>query len=315
MTLEIKNLRKGFKNVEALKSLNFSLEPGGSVALLGPNGAGKSTAVKVLVTLLKPDEGAYLWNGENLFRQTHRIRDLTGYVSQEMAMDKVLTAVEFMKLNAGLLHLDWKTNRVRAMGLLARLGLSESENRTVGTYSGGMKRRLDLAVSLLNNPKILVLDEPTTGLDLEARELIWNLIRGFLDKGGMLILASHDFRELGELADEILILERGAVTHRGTPKALKQTLGSQIIRLKIREYMTEADFAAVRRVFEAWGDAVVWYSSESHATLALKEELPMSDVQARIYRDMSAAGLNVHTLFLQKTDLEDVYRLNLGGTP
>ncbi len=313
MTLEIKNLRKAFQDVEALKALDFSLEPGGSLALLGPNGAGKSTAIKILVTLLKPDAGVYLWEGEDLFLRTHRIRELTGYVSQELAMDKVLTGVEFMQLNAGLLHLNWKQHRARAMDLLNRLGLSEAENRTVGTYSGGMKRRLDLAVSLLNEPRILVLDEPTTGLDLEARELIWGLIRDFLEKGGMLVLASHDFREVQELAKEILILEKGEVTRRGGPEALKRDLGHHIIRLKTREYMAAEDLSAVRRVFQPWGDEVVWYPSEDHATLALKQAAPMRDIQDRIYRDMKAAGLNVHTLYLQKPDLEDVYRLNLGG--
>ena len=253
MALIVQDHRKSFGDVHALRSLSFHLDSGKSVALLGPNGAGKSTAVKILVSLVKPDAGTYLWKDENLFAKPARIRDLVGYVSQELAMDKILTGAEFMRFCAGLLHLDWKVHRQRAHEILKLMGLEEAKTRKVGDYSGGMKRRLDLAAALLHDPKVLVLDEPTTGLDIEAKEQIWALVSNFVRNGGALILASHDFREVAELADEVLILQKGEVVRQGEPEALKQRLGAYIIRIKTHEFMHEPDMKAVREGLKTWG--------------------------------------------------------------
>jgi len=313
MSLEIKGLRKSYKNVDALKSLSFSLEPGKAVALLGPNGAGKSTAIKLLVTLLQPDGGEFNWQGQNLFEKPSAIRNLLGYVSQELAMDKQLTGTEFMRFCAGVKHLHWKTSGPRALDLLDRMGLSEAKDQLVGEYSGGMKRRLDLASALLTEPQILVLDEPTTGLDVEARETIWKLIRGFMEQGCSLILASHDFREVQELTDQVLIMEKGSVLKEGSPDELKSTLGNLIIRLKTQEFMGAEAKTSVRRVFEKWGDEVTWHDDEVFATLAFRGSDSMTQLQSRIYDAMSEADLEVYSLNLQRPDLEDVYRFALGG--
>ncbi len=313
MSLEIKGLRKSYKNVDALKSLSFGLEPGKAVALLGPNGAGKSTAIKLLVTLLQPDGGEFNWQGQNLFKKPGAIRDLLGYVSQELAMDKQLTGAEFMRFCAGVKHLHWKKIGPRAHELLDQMGLSEAKDQLVGEYSGGMKRRLDLASALLTEPQILVLDEPTTGLDIEARETIWKLIHGFMEQGCSLILASHDFREVQELTDHVLIMEKGSVLKEGSPDDLKNALGDLIIRLKTKEFMDPQDMTSVRAVFEKWGDAVTWHDDETFATLAFRGDDSMSQLQSRIYDAMSDASLEVDSLNLQRPDLEDVYRFALGG--
>jgi len=315
MTLAIRDLRKRFKELEALKPLSFTLEAGAGVALLGPNGAGKSTAVKIMVTLLQADGGAFLWQGEDLMAKPAEIRRLLSYVSQEMAMDKMLTGLEFMRFCAGLLHLEWKRHRTRAEEILDRMGLAEARNRLVGTYSGGMKRRLDLAAALLKEPKILVLDEPTTGLDIEARETIWELIADFKAGGGYLILASHDFREVGMLADQVLIMDRGRVTAAGPPAELKAALGRFIIRLKTCELMGGKDFERVREIFAKWGEEVAWRPDDQFATLIYRGEADMAQLQHRIYTEVGAAGLAAHALNIAMPDLEDVYRFNVGGAP
>lgn len=315
MTFQIKDLRKSYKGVDALKKLDFELPEGGSVALLGPNGAGKSTAIKVMVSLVTPDGGAFMQGSDNLFDKPSRIRDLLGYVSQELALDKQMTGAEFMRFTAGIMHMPWKTTKDKAMGLLDQMGLSEAKDRLIGEYSGGMKRRLDLACALLHDPKILVLDEPTTGLDIEARETIWGLIKAFMDKGGSLILASHDFREVGELSKAVLIMEQGEVIRRGTPEQLKTDLGRFIIRLKTSEFMTKVDHDALRPHFQNWNDCTLydWDDEEACATLVYRGSSEMGELQNALYAHLNQAGFQAHALNLHMPDLEDVYRFATGG--
>lgn len=313
MVLRIEKLSKKYKDVTALKSLDFCLNPGESVALLGPNGAGKSTAIKLLTTLISPDSGTFHYGDEDLFKTPHKIRDLLGYVSQEMAMDKQLTGSEFIRFCAGILHLPWKSHGARAMSLLDQMGLSDAKDRLVGTYSGGMKRRLDLASALLHDPKILVLDEPTTGLDIEARETIWGLIKVFMAKGRSLILASHDFREVDELAAQVLILDKGEVVRRGSPDDLKTALGRYIIRLKTSDYMIASHVEKVCDALSDWGDQLLQQHDDEYATFIYRgDQSSMQVTQDDIYVALKAAGLVVKSLNIQSPSLEDVYRFATG---
>ncbi len=307
----VDGLRKSYGGVAALKSLSFTLEPGRAAALLGPNGAGKSTAVRILVSLERPDGGKYAWRDVDLLAEPRRIRDLIGYVSQEIALDKMMTGVELMRFTAGLLHLHWRDCRERAYDLLEQMGLGDAKDRRIEGYSGGMKRRLDLAAALLKRPKALILDEPTTGLDIEARERIWGLIRAFLHEGGSLILASHDFREVDELSDDVLVLERGAVVAHGPAVRLKRDLGRYIVRVKTREFMSPEEIEAVGRLFADWADEATWRAEEACATLAYKGELAMGDLHARVVDALERGGLPVHAVNVQAPTLEDVYRFAL----
>ena len=313
MTLSVKGLRKSYGDILALEALDFDLVRGGSVALLGPNGSGKSTAVKMLVSLLAPDGGTMTWDGKSLLENPSEIRKRVGYVSQELAMDKMLTGVEFMRFCSGLLHIPWKKNRDRAMGLLEAMGLKEAEDRLIGEYSGGMKRRLDLAAALLNDPGILVLDEPTTGLDIEAKEMIWDLIADVMGKGSALILASHDFQEVQKLAQNILILEKGAVVCRDTANALKRNLGHLIIRIKTREYMEQHDFSQVRDLLDKQSLPIQWRDDDHFATLAYGGDASMSEMQSHIVSLFEGAGVGIHSLNIQEPDLEEVYRFAVGS--
>lgn len=313
MSLNVTDLHKRYKEVHALSGLSFSLAPGSALALLGPNGAGKSTAVKILTTLVRPDSGRIEWEGKDLLNDPPALRDLVGYVSQEIAMDKVLTAVEFMRFTAGLLHLKWRDHKDRALGLIKQLGLEEAQHRRVGDYSGGMKRRLDLATALLHNPKVLILDEPTTGLDIEARELIWRLIEQFKRDGGAVILASHDFQEVQHLADQVLILEQGKISRQGGPEPLKQELGHWIVRFRSHEFMDEAAMDAARRVFGEQPGYRVLDQETSCLALACSSEAGMSDIHQQVFATATDAGLPVFSLNIQHPNLEDVYRFSLRG--
>jgi len=192
------------------------------------------------------------------------------------------------------------------------MGLEEAQDRLVGEYSGGMKRRLDLAAALLNDPAILVLDEPTTGLDVEAREQIWGLIRQFMDKGGALILASHDFREVTELAQYILILQNGEVAVEGPALDLKNKVGRYIVRIKTAEFMNQEQKQAAKKALQSWND-IVWHDEEEYATLAYQGDEAMTQLQARVCQGLEAHGLHIASVNVSEPNLEDAYRFTLGA--
>lgn len=313
MSWEIKNLSKQFKDVKALDNFHLSLPQGKVAALLGPNGAGKSTAIRILVSLLRPDGGQFLEGNKDLLNDSYALRQTVGYVSQELAMDKALTGWEFMRFCAGILHLPWRDVEGHAADLIKRLDLEAAKDRQVGKYSGGMKRRLDLASALLHRPRLLVLDEPTNGLDLEARELIWNEIQQFLSEGGTVLLVSHDFREVDTLSDSITILQKGQVAASGSKAELCQKLGSFVVQLKSQAFMDEAAFEAMRAAFADWGNRVQWLPDPEQGVFVYREQAEMKDLQDRIYDTMRGASLDVQALQLQRPDVENVYRFALGG--
>lgn len=312
MTLEITGLTKAYKDLVALDDFGFSLEAGQCLALLGPNGAGKTTAIKSLVTLLQPDSGNFLWEGTDLFPQPHKIRELIGYISQEIAMDKVLTGLEFLQFCAGILHLPWKQYKQQAITLLEQLDLKEAMNRPVRQYSGGMKRRLDLASAMLNDPKILILDEPTTGLDIEARELIWNLLADYRREGGRMILVSHDFREIDTLADQIAILSKGKTAAQGTPEVLRHALGDFMVRIQTAEFMGKGAVDRLKTLVNSWQQGLQWLDQEDAAVFAYKGSLSLAEIQRDISSLIEKADLPLHTLNIRQPSLEDVYRFAVG---
>lgn len=313
MSLEVRDLSKSYKDFTALQNFGFSLESGQCLALLGPNGAGKTTAIKAMVTLLKPDRGQFLWHGEDLFPKPKAIRGLIGYISQELAMDKVLTGLEFMRFCAGLLHLPWKKHRDHALGLLDRLGLGEAKDKPVGQYSGGMKRRLDLASAMLHNPQVLILDEPTTGLDIEAREQIWHLLSEYRKEGGRILLVSHDFREIDSLADQILILQKGQTVAKGEPETLRKGLGQFIVRLQTHEFMTAKHLESLQTLLNQWQRDLRWLEDSEAAIFAYRGESGPAEIQQALYRQLEEAQQPIQSLNIQQPSLEDVYRFAIGG--
>lgn len=219
-TIQVKDLRKSYRNLHVLKGVNFEVEKGHIFALLGPNGSGKTTIVKILTTLLKPDSGTVSVNGFDLASKPGKVRESISLTGQFAAVDEVLTGRENLVMIARLRHLD-NPGQV-ADDLLKRFGLTEAAGRKASTYSGGMRRRLDIAMSLVGNPQLIFLDEPTTGLDPEARLEVWKIVKELAGSGTTVFLTTQYLDEAEQLADRIAILHEGTIIVNGTFAELKR---------------------------------------------------------------------------------------------
>lgn len=218
--IEVTNLHKSFKKVEVLKGVDFQVEKGTIFALLGSNGAGKTTIIRILSTLLKSDNGTAIINGFDVLKNPGRVRQSISLTGQFAAVDEMLTGQENLMMIARLRHLKNPTGIAKE--LLHRFGLSDAAKRRVSTYSGGMRRKLDLAMSLVGTPGIIFLDEPTTGLDPEARQDVWGNIRSLAAGGTTVILTTQYLEEAEQLADRIAILHQGTIIANGTLSQLKK---------------------------------------------------------------------------------------------
>jgi ABC-2 type transport system ATP-binding protein len=218
--IQIKGVKKAYKNVEVLKGVDFEVEQGGIFALLGSNGAGKTTMIRIMATLLKADAGSVVINGFDIEKNPGGIRASISLTGQFAAIDEILTGRENLQMIAKLRHL--KNPDQVADELINRFGMSEAADRRVGTYSGGMKRRIDIAMSLVGNPKIIFLDEPTTGLDPEARLEVWKLVKELQNAGTTVFLTTQYLEEAEQLADKIAILHGGKIIAQDTLEGLKK---------------------------------------------------------------------------------------------
>ncbi|MFI1971089.1 daunorubicin/doxorubicin resistance ABC transporter ATP-binding protein DrrA [Streptomyces cinnamoneus] len=220
-------LRKRFREVQALDGLDLAVPPGTVCGLLGPNGAGKSTAVRLLTTLLTPDSGTARVAGHDVVRAPEAVRRAIGVTGQSTSVDMDLTGRENLRLFGRLHRLSPAAARARADELLERFGLDGAADRSAGGYSGGTRRRLDLAAALITRPEVLFLDEPTTGLDPASREGIWQTVRELADHGTTVLLTTQYLEEADRLADDIVLIDRGRATEHGTPAALKARIGAR----------------------------------------------------------------------------------------
>jgi ABC-2 type transport system ATP-binding protein len=222
------DLQKSFGRVRALDGIDLTVKEGTVVGLLGPNGAGKTTAVRILTTLLHPDAGRATVLGYDVTKEPDKVRASIGLTGQFTAVDDNLTGTEFLRMVGRLYHMSPSHSRSRADELLERFGLSDAAGRTVKTYSGGMQRRLDLAASLVNSPRVLFLDEPTTGLDPVSRVDLWEVIRGLVREGTTLLLTTQYLEEADQLADRINVVDHGSVVAEGTSTQLKRKIGDRL---------------------------------------------------------------------------------------
>jgi ABC-2 type transport system ATP-binding protein len=218
--IQIKGVKKSYKDVEVLKGVDFEVEQGGIFALLGSNGAGKTTIIRIMATLLKADAGSVVINGFDIEKNPGEIRSSISLTGQFAAIDEILTGRENLQMIAKLRHLK-NPNKV-ADELINRFGMVDAADRRVGTYSGGMKRRIDIAMSLVGNPKIIFLDEPTTGLDPEARIEVWNIVKELSNSGTTVFLTTQYLEEAEQLADKIAILHGGKIIALDTLEGLKK---------------------------------------------------------------------------------------------
>jgi ABC-2 type transport system ATP-binding protein len=295
-------LRKSYGQVHALDGLDLVVDTGAILALLGPNGSGKTTTVRILTTLLKPDGGRALVAGLDVIKAARRVRAHIGVTGQFAAVDDVLTGYENLEMCGRLYHLSASAARQRARTLLERFDLSEAAGRQVSTYSGGMRRRLDLAASLIVLPPIIFLDEPTTGLDPRGRLVVWQVVRELAARGTTVFLTTQYLEEADKLAQQIIVIDRGRAIAEGTASELKNQIGGERVEL------TVADAGELQSALEV----VRRYSSGEiqidHVTRRLL--IPVSQGThplSAIVRDLDSAHIPVDELALRRPTLDDVF--------
>ena len=310
----IENLQKSYGDVQAVKDISFTVQPGEIFGLLGPNGAGKTTTIRCLCTLAKPDDGKIEVGGISAIASPKAVRQRLGYVAQEVAIDKVLTGRELLKLQAAIYHLPRKTIGDRIQQLIEVLGLSEYADKKTGTYSGGIRKRLDLAAGLLHQPEVLVLDEPTVGLDIESRMVVWEFLQELRAAGTTVFITSHYLEEIDALADRLAIIDKGRVIDEGKPSELKDKLGGDRVTLKIREFTSDEEADKAKHVLESlpFVEEVIINSVQGNS-LNLIVKSGQSSL-SKIEQSLAEVELPTFSLAQSRPSLDDVYLAATGQT-
>lgn len=313
-TVLVQNLQKRYGSVEAVKDISFQVEPGEIFGLLGPNGAGKTTTIRCLCTLATPDSGKLEVSGISVIDQPKAVRRRLGYVAQEVALDKILTGRELLQLQAALYHIPNSVAKKRVGEVISLLGLEEWADKKTGTYSGGLRRRLDLAAGLLHQPEVLVLDEPTVGLDIESRVVVWDLLRQLRDTGTTILLSSHYLEEIDALANRVAIIDRGVVIAEGTPSQLKNRVGGDRITLRIREFSPMEEAEKAKHMLQALPfvqEAIINTAQGNSLNLVVKSQ---SDALLTIQQALKDVGLPTFGIAQARPSLDDVYLAATGRT-
>jgi ABC-2 type transport system ATP-binding protein len=300
-------LHKYYGKTHALAGLDLSAEEGTVLGVLGPNGAGKTTAVRVLTTLLKPDEGHAEVAGLDVVKDANLLRARIGLTGQYAAVDENLTGYENLKMFGQLYHLSGTLAKQRANELLARFDLVDAGKRVVKTYSGGMRRRLDLAASLIVAPPVLFLDEPTTGLDPRGRLAMWDVISGLVSDGTTVLLTTQYLEEADQLANQIAVVDHGRVIAKGTADELKTQVGGERLELTIAP---GGDLDAALQAVQVYSSGDIQISAE-HRHLSIPVTNGAQQL-ATLVRDLDAAQIPLADLALRRPTLDDVF-LTLTG--
>ncbi len=304
-------------HVRALDGVSLEVEAGTILGLLGPNGAGKTTAVRILSTIIGPDSGHATILGHDVVKEADTVRRIIGLAGQNAAVDDYLTGRENIRMVGRLSHMSWKSVGARADELLETFGLTDAGNRVLKTYSGGMRRRLDLAAALVAQPPILFLDEPTTGLDPQSRQDLWRVIEGLVAEGTTVLLTTQYLEEADRLARDIVVIDHGRVIAQGTPAQLKADLGTSVVSVTLADAGTAQRAAVLLAPLSAQPPLV------EGATV----DLTVDDgpkVAVEVLRSLDSAALSLAGLALREPSLDDVFLTltghkaevaNDGGTP
>ncbi|WP_431042754.1 ATP-binding cassette domain-containing protein [Streptomyces sp. P1-3] len=305
--IQAEGLVKRFKKTEALAGVDLAARTGTVLGMLGPNGAGKTTAVRIFATLLRPDAGRAAVGGHDVQREAGLVRSMVGLTGQYAAVDENLTGTENLLMIGRLLGMPRRSARRRAAELLERFQLSDAAGRATKTYSGGMRRRLDLAASLVGRPRVLFLDEPTTGLDPHSRGELWDMLRGLVAEGATALLTTQYLNEADRLADDIVVIDKGRVIAEGTPDELKRQVGGQVLEVRP---LHAADLAATHGLLaEAAGPQT---RIEGELVTA-----PVGDpaLMPAVVRRLDQADIAVAELALRRSSLDEVFLVLTGHRP
>ncbi len=312
--VSIQNLKKRYGATEAVKDVSFQVQSGEIFGLLGPNGAGKTTTLRILCTLTAPDAGKVEVSGISVVENPKAARQRLGYVAQEVALDKILTGRELLQLQAALYHLPAAVTKQRIDTVLSLLGLQEYADKKTGTYSGGLRKRLDLAAGLLHAPDVLVLDEPTVGLDIESRFIVWEFLRKLREAGTTVLITSHYLEEIDALADRVAIIDRGVVIAQGTPSELKDKIGGDRITLRIREFSPQEEAEKAKNLLKSlpFVQNVIINSAQGNSLNLVVT--PQNDTLITIQQALNNAGLPMFGIAQSRPSLDDVYLAATGST-
>jgi ABC-2 type transport system ATP-binding protein len=303
--ISAEKLVKHFGEVKALNGVSLEVPTGTVLGLLGPNGAGKTTAVRILTTILKPDSGRAIVAGHDVATDPQSVRRNIGLAGQYAAVDENLTGRENLTLVGRLNHLSKAVAQEQAVKLLDQFGLTDAGDRTARTYSGGMRRRLDLAAALVTHPPVLLLDEPTTGLDPASRSDLWDVIESLVADGTTVLLTTQYLEEADRLANRIVVIDKGLVAAEGTPAELKATLGETTISLRLRSVEDALSATSLLAEFGASAGGI------DPLTVAVPLRGGAKTIREVLNR-LDSAGLDVGRLDLKEPSLDDVF-LNLTG--
>ena len=314
LAVAIEKLKKSYGQTAAVKDISFTVAAAEIFGLLGPNGAGKTTTIRCLCTLAKPDGGKIEVGGVDALNNPKSARKRLGYVAQEVALDKMLTGRELLQLQAALYHIPAQKSRDRIKELINLLGLEEYADKKTGTYSGGIKKRLDLAAGLLHQPEVLVLDEPTVGLDIESRLIVWDFLRQLRAAGTSVLITSHYLEEIDALADNLAIIDNGIVIARGTPSQLKEQLGGDRITLKVREFSPEEEAFQAKELLSRlpFVEEVIVNTAQGNSLnlIVTANSNPLSKIE----QTLAESGLPVFSIAQSRPSLDDVYLAATGRT-
>jgi ABC-2 type transport system ATP-binding protein len=302
--IAVEGLERAFDDVLAVQGVDLEVEEGEIYGFLGPNGAGKTTTVRMLTTLLLPTGGRATVAGHDVVKEARAVRGAIGVALQEAALDPLMTGRELIRLQATLQGIPTAEGRRRADDLLERVDLAAAADRRVGDYSGGMQRRLDLAAALVHEPRVLFLDEPTTGLDPVSRRTIWEEVRALNDEGTTVFLTTQYLEEADQLADNVGIIDRGLIVAEGTPGALKAQIGNPHIRLALEE----GSIAEAERVCARVGRLLPPVDGK---TVLVEVENGAADIP-QVVRALDEAGIEVGSLELVHPTLDDVFVATTG---
>jgi ABC-2 type transport system ATP-binding protein len=300
------HLTKTYRNgeVRALDDLSLDVEEGTVLGVLGPNGAGKTTTVRILATLLKPDSGSATVAGIDVMKHPDKVRELIGLSGQYAAVDETLTGWDNLVMFGRLYHLGKSASIKRADELLERFSLTDSARRPIKTYSGGMRRRLDLAASLIVQPKVLFLDEPTTGLDPRGRQEMWQVIQELVKGGVTLLLTTQYLEEADQLADEIAVIDHGKVIARGTSDALKKQVGGERLEITVES----ADIAKTQEIVSRISSSAIHTDIRTISAPVTTGSIALMDA----LRSLDEAKIHPLDISLKRPSLDDVF-LSLTG--